>query len=140
MALLFLLWLPFGEQEATEIVGLSMDNQERGKKNTKYIIADAFIALLNQKDIDRITVKDITSACHISRQTFYYHYQDIYGLFYYLVNKISSVEYDIDQITAAISYSDRNAGSVEGIVCIFVSIKCMMKAKVKGKPDTFVFL
>lgn len=58
-----------------------MDNQESGKKNTKYIIADAFIDLLNQKDIDRITVKDITSACHISRQTFYYHYQDMYGVF-----------------------------------------------------------
>ncbi|MCD8335710.1 MAG: hypothetical protein LUD18_00260, partial [Lachnospiraceae bacterium] len=28
-----------------------------------------------------ISVKDITSECHISRQTFYYHYQDIYGVF-----------------------------------------------------------
>ncbi len=58
-----------------------MENREGGKGNAKYLIADAFISLLSQKDIEKITVKDITSVCHISRQTFYYHYQDIYDVF-----------------------------------------------------------
>lgn len=29
------------------------------------------------KSVDKITVKDLVEACHISRQTFYYHFQDI---------------------------------------------------------------
>lgn len=29
------------------------------------------------KSVDKITVKDLVETCHISRQTFYYHFQDI---------------------------------------------------------------
>ena len=43
----------------------------------KGIIADAFAALCMKKDINKITVKDIVEACGISRQTFYYHFQDL---------------------------------------------------------------
>ena len=45
--------------------------------NVKRLISEAFIALARKKDIDKITVKDIVEACSISRQTFYYHFQDI---------------------------------------------------------------
>ena len=41
---------------------------------------DSFIKLLNQRPLDKITVKDIVQDCGISRNTFYYHYQDIYDL------------------------------------------------------------
>ena len=41
---------------------------------------DSFVKLLNQYPLDKITVKDIVSDCGISRNTFYYHYQDIYDL------------------------------------------------------------
>lgn len=44
-------------------------------------IIKAFTTLTHQKDIDKITVKDIVEECHISRQTFYYHFQDIYAVF-----------------------------------------------------------
>lgn len=43
----------------------------------KMIIADAFREMTHQKNVDKITVKDLVEACHISRQTFYYHFQDI---------------------------------------------------------------
>ncbi len=36
--------------------------------------------LLNQTAFDKITVKDIVRDCGVNRNTFYYHYQDIYGL------------------------------------------------------------
>ena len=45
--------------------------------NTKQVIFDAFMALSREKSVDKITVKDLVEACHISRQTFYYHFQDI---------------------------------------------------------------
>ena len=40
-------------------------------------IADTLIGLLRRKDLDKITVKELVDACGISRQTFYYHFQDI---------------------------------------------------------------
>ncbi|MDO4471587.1 MAG: TetR/AcrR family transcriptional regulator [Bacillota bacterium] len=36
--------------------------------------------LLKDKSLDRITVKELTDRCGISRNTFYYHYHDIYEL------------------------------------------------------------
>lgn len=45
--------------------------------NMKSMIANAFMSLSKTKDVDKITVKDLVEACHISRQTFYYHFQDI---------------------------------------------------------------
>lgn len=43
----------------------------------KATIAEAFLSLLQYKDVDKITVKVLVEACHISRQTFYYHFKDI---------------------------------------------------------------
>ena len=43
-------------------------------------IAREFAELARTKSIDKITVKDIVEQCHITRQTFYYHFRDIYDL------------------------------------------------------------
>ncbi|HJC57556.1 MAG TPA: TetR family transcriptional regulator [Candidatus Eisenbergiella intestinipullorum] len=40
-------------------------------------IAREFAQLARTKSVDKITVKDIVEACHITRQTFYYHFQDL---------------------------------------------------------------
>ena len=45
--------------------------------NMKNMIADAFLAMTARKSVDKITVTDLVEACDISRQTFYYHFQDI---------------------------------------------------------------
>lgn len=50
------------------------------RQTTKQAIAEAFCALLEKRGIDRITVKDIVAECGINRQTFYYHFHDIYDL------------------------------------------------------------
>ena len=47
---------------------------------TKAAIMSAFIRLLEQMPMDQITVQAITAECGISRNTFYYHYSDIYAL------------------------------------------------------------
>ncbi len=47
---------------------------------TKRAIQAAFLSLLNEKPLGKITVKDITDRCGINRNTFYYHYQDIPAL------------------------------------------------------------
>ena len=43
----------------------------------KQTIAETLVRLLEQKSVDKITVKELVEACGISRQGFYYHFQDI---------------------------------------------------------------
>ena len=47
---------------------------------TKTAIKAAFIRLLNERPLNKISVKSIVDICNISRNTFYYHYQDIPSL------------------------------------------------------------
>ena len=46
-------------------------------KLTDRAIQESFTKLLDRKPIDRITIRDITDDCGISRNTFYYHYSDL---------------------------------------------------------------
>ena len=45
---------------------------------TEKAIVQTLNELLKKQTIDKITVKDLTEACGISRNTFYYHFHDIY--------------------------------------------------------------
>jgi len=47
---------------------------------TKTAIMDAFLQLLDEMPMERITVQDIVQRCGVSRNTFYYHYGDVYAL------------------------------------------------------------
>ncbi len=47
---------------------------------TKKAITNAFVQLISEKPLNKITVKELSELCGITRRTFYYHYQDIYDL------------------------------------------------------------
>ena len=47
---------------------------------TKRAMSAALKNLLKEKKLNKITVQDIADECGINRQTFYYHFQDIYDL------------------------------------------------------------
>lgn len=47
---------------------------------TKVLLSNSFKKLLSKKPLNKITVKDIVNDCKLTRQTFYYHFQDIYEL------------------------------------------------------------
>jgi len=47
---------------------------------TRKAIIETTLALAEKKPINRITVRDIVEACNITRNTFYYHFQDIYDV------------------------------------------------------------
>lgn len=49
-------------------------------KFTKQAIMNCLLELLNTKQLDKITVKDICETCEINRNTFYYYFQDIYDV------------------------------------------------------------
>lgn len=55
--------------------------------NVKELIADAMYDICCKKDPGKVTVKDIVTQCNVSRQIFYYYYQDIYDLIAYILER-----------------------------------------------------
>lgn len=56
-------------------------------ERTRGAIIKAFEQLLDEKPMNKITVKDIVERCKINRNTFYYHFQDIPALFEQMVEE-----------------------------------------------------
>ena len=54
---------------------------------TRKAIMSSCVRLLEERPVDRITVKDIVETCHITRQSFYYHFEDIPGLLRWMLEK-----------------------------------------------------
>ena len=48
--------------------------------STKEALGNALKKMLAIKPIDKITVKDLVEECGVNRQTFYYHFDDVYDL------------------------------------------------------------
>ncbi|MBQ9016390.1 MAG: TetR/AcrR family transcriptional regulator C-terminal domain-containing protein [Firmicutes bacterium] len=53
-------------------------------KLTQRAMAQAISQLLQTRTLDKITIKDITDACGLTRNTFYYHFHDVYDLLRWL--------------------------------------------------------
>ncbi len=61
----------------------------RVSKDMKVIIAEAAKKRVKEKNVKRLTVKDIVGDCGITRQTFYYHFRDIRALLQWIVERES---------------------------------------------------
>ena len=48
--------------------------------DTKQLIAQHLLAMLEHAPLESVSVKSLVDSCRISRQTFYYHFTDIYDL------------------------------------------------------------
>ncbi|MBB6675200.1 TetR/AcrR family transcriptional regulator [Cohnella nanjingensis] len=51
--------------------------EDRRTVRTKKLLRQALLELIEEKGIDRITVRDLTDRAEINRGTFYLHYQDV---------------------------------------------------------------
>ena len=56
-------------------------------KSTKNEIAATLGGLLRDKRLDDITVTELVERCGISRQAFYYHFSDLYGVVDYAIQQ-----------------------------------------------------
>lgn len=65
-------------------------------KSTKNQIMNALAGLLQTKRLDDITVTELVERCGISRQAFYYHFSDLYGV----------VDYGIQQLLDKLGVTD----------------------------------
>lgn len=106
-----------------------MNKPDKRVLKTDYLIKKTFLALLNQKEIDQITIKSICDKALISKSTFYDHYTDKYTLLDTLVSeyaqnfkseihsRFKSVSEDrtlqvIEDITNAMSSESQNISSL----------------------------
>lgn len=53
---------------------------------TKQALVASFKKLLETKEFDRITISDVTNDCDLSRQTFYYHFRDLFDMIKWIYN------------------------------------------------------
>ncbi|MGF7059886.1 TetR/AcrR family transcriptional regulator C-terminal domain-containing protein [Brassicibacter mesophilus] len=54
---------------------------------TKHILADSLKKLLVNKTLDKISIREIVGESGLNRQTFYYHFKDIYHLVEWIFQK-----------------------------------------------------
>lgn len=52
----------------------------KNSQETKKILSNALKELMNKKEVEKISIKEITTLAGVNRQTFYYHFEDIYDL------------------------------------------------------------
>ena len=81
------------------------------KKKTEKLIQEKFLKLLESKSIDEIDINMICKNLKIKRQTFYYHYKNIYDviLSFYFDDSIEykSVKYE-DIVKETVNYLFKN--------------------------------
>lgn len=76
----------------------------------KWKIADTLNGLLEHKGLDKITVKELVDTCNISRQTFYYHFQDIMDVVEWYQNQ--ALQQSIQRSLEAPTYKEAIRGVV----------------------------
>lgn len=72
--------------------------------NTKMTLARSFKTLMRKKPLSRITVSEIISDCGLNRNTFYYHFEDVYALLKWTLEQ-ETVEV-LRQIDLVIDYEE----------------------------------
>lgn len=83
---------------------------------TKKALAASLKKLMEQKTLDKISVREIIEDCGVNRKTFYYHFEDIYDLLKWLFEEeaIEIVkQYDLiinanDAILFVLDYVEKN--------------------------------
>jgi len=55
--------------------------------HTKKMFADALKNTLRTKPLSKVSVSEIIAICGVNRKTFYYHFQDIYALFCWVIDE-----------------------------------------------------
>ena len=64
---------------------------------TKKALAQSLKKIMATKEVNKVTINDITEDCGVNRQTFYYHFTDIYDLLEWIyknevIEKIEKIE------------------------------------------------
>ena len=95
--------------------GVCLKNEEISLM-TKKVLASSLKELMRHKPFSKITVKEIIQNCGVNRNTFYYHFDDIYSLLRWMLTEEAInivrqfnllVDYE-DAIRFIMNYIDKN--------------------------------
>lgn len=88
--------------------------EDRRIRKTKSSIKHAFTQLLKEKDLEKITISDITNRADINRGTFYLHYEDKYLL-------LNDMEDEcISELSNIAKFNEIHGGDVDEISRLFI--------------------
>ena len=80
--------------------------------DTKMMIASTLAQMAQKRPIDKITVKDLVEQCGISRQTFYYHFQDM----------LDVMEWSVRQMVQHVLQDGMQAETPQKVIQAFIHI------------------
>ena len=88
---------------------------------TERKLALALKTMMGKYPLEEISVVKLTNKCHVNRQTFYYHFHDIYDLLtlLFLDEKIEGIEHarnQADMLTCIYHYYEENAAFVDATI------------------------
>ena len=86
---------------------------------TEYRLAEALKEMMSEVSLDTISVTSLTKKCRVNRQTFYYHFHDIYDLLalVFLNEKIPGIDEarnSVEMVTAIYNYYVKNQSFIDG--------------------------
>lgn len=80
---------------------------------TRGRLADALLRLAGERDLARIRVGELAAAAGVNRQTFYYHFADIYDLAEWTYDREITRIFGVDSIAATFDEVDAYTHAVE---------------------------
>ncbi|MDE6024902.1 MAG: TetR/AcrR family transcriptional regulator [Lachnospiraceae bacterium] len=95
---------------------------------TRTSIFNAFVALREKKDLEKITVKELTENAQISKQTFYLHYMDIYDLSEQIEDEL------VNELLASLSHKENVLAHIGE-----TTVELFSNATAKGKLFKVIF-
>ena len=89
-----------------------MERKDRRMERTQTAVQEAFLELLQERDFEKISIRDITERANINRSTFYLHYLDKYDLLQQMIlHKLN----EIDRYVGTFSREDGPTQNLETI-------------------------
>lgn len=98
---------------------------DRRIRKTEQALQNAFIRLVMEKDLPRITVKELCAAADINKSTFYLHYKDIHDLASNLKQRLLNDSYEIIAEYDVLEFSSRSSEIWERILNLLRESHCM---------------
>ena len=85
---------------------------------TEYRFVEELKKMMSEKPLEEISVLSLTKKCGVNRQTFYYHFHDIYDLLTLVflrekIEGIDKVKSFVDMVTIIYKYYDANKAFVD---------------------------
>lgn len=109
-----------------------MPNRSSGEK-TKIILADSLRTLMKKKPFDKIKIREIVEECGLNRQTFYYHFQDVFALVEWMYR------YDGMQIVNA-NYENRDIIAVARVMADYIETnREELNSIIESKAENYFF-